>query len=139
MKALALDLCMVLGGPLAATQPVDMVLRLVMPQDPTFLHAEFVLDRMVARIVARIVARRVARIVARSMLLLVQEGTISVLIRGPRAGPLRSTISLVSSGLARILDFSFDGGTVNVTTWHSNWSPGLILGALCTIFPAGPV
>ncbi len=45
----------------------------------------------------------------------------------------------LSSSLMRILNFSFDGGTANVTKWHSSWSPGLILGAFWTIFRAGPV
>ncbi len=44
-----------------------------MPQDPKLLYAEFVLDRIVARIDTRIVARMVARIVARNILLLVQK------------------------------------------------------------------
>jgi hypothetical protein len=43
---------------------------------------------------------------------------------------------ILSSGHMRILDFSFDGGTENVTKWHYNSSPGLIIGAFCTIFRA---
>ncbi len=39
----------------------------------------------------------------------------------------------------RILDFSFDGGTENDTKLHDNSSPGLIIGAVCTIFRAGHV
>ncbi len=39
--------------------------------------------------------------------------------------------SILSSSHIRILDFSFDGGTENVTKWHYDWS-------LCTIFRAGP-
>jgi hypothetical protein len=31
---------------------------------------------------------------------------------------------------------NFDGGIANVTKWHSNSSPGLIIGASCTIFRA---
>ncbi len=46
-----------------------------MPQDPRCLYAEFVLDRIVARIAARVVARIAARIVARHILLLIQERT----------------------------------------------------------------
>ncbi len=38
----------------------------------------------------------------------------------------------------RISDFGFDGGTEHVTKAPYNWSPGLILGAFCTIFRAGP-
>ncbi len=45
----------------------------------------------------------------------------------------------LSSSHIRMSDFSFDGGTEHVTEWHSNWSPGPILGACCTIFRAGPV
>ena len=42
----------------------------------------------------------------------------------------------LSGSLMRILDFSFDGGTENVTKWHWNSFPGLILGAFCIIFRA---
>ena len=39
----------------------------------------------------------------------------------------------------RILYFSFVGGTESVTKSHYNSSPGLIIGAFCTIFRAWPV
>jgi hypothetical protein len=45
----------------------------------------------------------------------------------------------LSSSHIRILDFSFDAGTEHVTKWHSNYVLGLICGAVCTIFRAGPV
>jgi hypothetical protein len=38
-----------------------------------------------------------------------------------------------------ILEFGFDGGKENVTKCYHNLSPGLILGALCRLFRAGPV
>ncbi len=44
-----------------------------------------------------------------------------------------------SSSHVLILDFSLDGGPEAVTKWYSNWCPGLILGAFCTFFRAGPV
>ncbi len=47
-----------------------------------------------------------------------------------------TTTGFLSSGHMRILDFSFDGGIEKVTQWHSNSSPGLIIGAFCTIFRA---
>ncbi len=45
---------------------------------------------------------------------------------------------MLSSSHIRILDFSFDGGTANVTKWHYNLLPGLMLGAFCTVLRAGP-
>ncbi len=61
--------------------------------------------------------------------------------RGVNKNNTKQQISnnLLSISLMRILDFSFDGGTENVTKWHYTWSPGLILGVFCTIFRAGPV
>ncbi len=47
--------------------------------------------------------------------------------------------TVLSSGHTRIFDFSFGGGTENVTKWHSIWFRGLFLGAFCTNFRAGPV
>ncbi len=63
-------------------------------------------------------------------------------VRGGAGGPWGQeglSEPQLRSSLMRILDFSFDGGTENVTKWYSNWSPGLILGEFCTIFRAGPV
>ncbi len=39
----------------------------------------------------------------------------------------------LSSGHMRILDLIFDDGIENVTKWHYNLFPGLIVGAFCTI------
>ncbi len=47
--------------------------------------------------------------------------------------------SWLSISHMRISDFSFDGGTEHVTKCNSTCSSALILGALCTIFRAGPV
>ncbi len=52
--------------------------------------------------------------------------------------PGRSQATL-GVGHMLILDFRFDGGTENVTKWHYNSSPGLIIGAFCTIPRARPV
>ncbi len=48
-------------------------------------------------------------------------------------------VASLSSGHIRILDFSLDGGTENVTKCYSNLFPGPILNPSCTIFRAGPV
>ncbi len=64
--------------------------------------------------------------------IMVSQGTIS-----SRGGNMHERI--LSSGHMRILYFSFDGGTENVTKLHSNSCPGLSLGAFCTIFRAWPV
>ncbi len=63
-----------------------------MPQDPKCLYADFVLDRMLARVVAQIVARNI--------LLLFQEGKISVPLGinvGPNWKKFRSLIRSVRS------------------------------------------
>ncbi len=47
---------------------------------------------------------------------------------------MATEVGHLSSGHMQILDFNFDGGTENVTKWHSNLFPGLIRGAFCAIF-----
>ncbi len=56
----------------------------------------------------------------------------------PGPGPKSLKINtFLSSSHIWTLDFSFDGGTENFTKCHYNLSPGLVLGAFCTICRAG--